>query len=736
MVKLLIDDQAVAIDSDFNTDIIRENPLITSTGDYSYDIDVDLRVPQNRRIYREFQRLNTLSSFSQRKAVLLDNEKILARGAEAVLSIEENRAKIQVLSNNSELNYICDNKQSIRDLDFGTVETKTLELAAKVSGHLYGEVVDGIAVREAYPLVSREDFGGYGSNASFFNGLQGGAGATRIAFSDVDNLRPMPYLLYYVDKLVEILGYSMGTCHIDRAKYKRLLVIHGYDTLEYAKMLPNWTVSEFISEVEKFFGVVFLVDSVGQKIDIVSVDSYYEGAGYEYIDRDDVLDEHEVNFEPGEEDFQTSYQNVGYKLPSSEYWKLAAIDEEVDKRCERVNKSFYTVEEYDPKSLVIFYDHRRKEEWIHYEEEGGGENSQYARFVNFFAPVVKDASVSRTELAITPVKMQCSYRVADIGGYMFVVPIPEYFENKGATLSDAIRGETMDNASDRMQVAFYLGFCHFREISGERSPFSFGTTQCVTTRYLQLYNVDWQFTSDDEEDVALKLNLELKGEEGRCATELNAGVFIDGTRQFKIRFKTNKFLDPRKKFVIANRLLYCQQLRYKLEQGKISDIVEGVFYPSLAVVNSSEEQSQIILPDGIQVYEARVYLHTIEASGGMSLGTYSSLDNGYSENDFNKSRYADNERAQHFRVVGMLYASSNMRYTLSNGKVTKYVNGELAFVNTDPVMEATPPSLPSEMLCDTLYLSDLTVGDTITYLMETDHQAGHLFGLVELKVVS
>ena len=47
MVKLLIDDQAVAIDSDFNTDIIRENPLITSTGDYSYDIDVDLRVPQN-----------------------------------------------------------------------------------------------------------------------------------------------------------------------------------------------------------------------------------------------------------------------------------------------------------------------------------------------------------------------------------------------------------------------------------------------------------------------------------------------------------------------------------------------------------------------------------------------------------------------------------------------------------------------------------------------------------------
>ena len=253
------------MDSDFNTDVIRENPLITSAGDYSYDIDVDLRVPQNRRIYKDFQRLNTLSSFSQRKAELLDNEKVLARGTEAVLSIEGTRAKIQVLSNNSELNYIFDETRSVRELDFGSVQTKTTELAAKVSTHLYGDVVDGVEVREAYPMVSREDFGGYGSHASFFNTPAGFPGSYAMGFDNVDNLRPMPYLLYYIDKIVEVLGYTMGECHIDRDKYKRLLVIHGYDTLEYAKMLPDWTVSQFISEVEKFFGVVFLVDSIHKK---------------------------------------------------------------------------------------------------------------------------------------------------------------------------------------------------------------------------------------------------------------------------------------------------------------------------------------------------------------------------------------------------------------------------------------------------------------------------------------
>lgn len=580
MIKLVIDNQEVVMDGGFSTDIIRENPLLTSAGDYSYDIDVDLRVPQNRRLYKDFQRLNTLNSFSERKAELLDNEKILARGTEAVLSIEDNRVKIQVLSNNSELNYIFDEKRSVRELDLGTVQTKTAELAAKVSNHLYGEVVDGVEVREAYPLVFREDFSDFGTEASVFNGLKGNEDAYRIEFDNADNLRPMPYLLYYIDKVVEAMGYEMGVCHIDRDKYKRLLVIHGYDTLEYAKMLPDWTVSQFISEVEKFFGVVFIVDSIHKRIDIVSVDVFYEQEGCEYIDRENVIDEHDVSFDVETEDFQTSYQNVGYKLPSGEYWKVAAIDEEVEKRCVKENKVWKYNEEYDPKAMVIYYDNRLQEEWIHYEDGTTNENSKYCRFVNFFAPVVKDSAAARNLFSITPVKMNCSYRVGQHGGYMFAAPVPEYYEDKGATLTEAVRDGVAESASDRMQVAFYLGFCRFRDIAGARDAYSYGTTQCMTHRHLQMYNVWWNFTTQDCADLDRNLTLELRGEKGRCATELNIGTFIDTTRQFKISFITTSFLDPRRKFVIANRLFYCQQLRYKVEKGRMSEVVEGIFYPA------------------------------------------------------------------------------------------------------------------------------------------------------------
>ena len=113
----------------------------------------------------------------------------------------------------------------------------------------------------------------------------------------------------------------------------------------------------------------------------------------------------DVSFDVESESFQTSFQNIGYKLPNSEYWQLAAVDEEVDRRCVRKTKIFGVTEEYDPKEMVIFYDHHQDVEWIHYEEATESQNSKYARFVNFFAPVVKDDAVDRTLLSITPVKM-------------------------------------------------------------------------------------------------------------------------------------------------------------------------------------------------------------------------------------------------------------------------------------------------------------------------------------------
>lgn len=426
---------------------------------------------------------------------------------------------------------------------------------------------------------------------------------------------------------------------------------------------------------------------------------------------------------------------------------MASLDEEVRKRCRREDKTVNYSEEYDPKDMVVYHDWRMNCDWIHYEDEIGNANSKYARLVDFFAPVVKDASVTQTTLGITPVKMLCSYRVGQHGGYMFAAPIPEYYEDKGATLSEAVREGTAENASDRMQVAFYLGFCHFREISGARDVFSYGTTQCMTHKYLQLYNVMWAFTTQDTEDIDRNLTLQLNGDSGRCATELNGGAFIDGERQFKIKFLTERFLDPRRKFVIANRLFYCQQLRYRLEKGKISEVVEGVFYPAKAVAattggsstgGSSDENPaiRIELPSGSEVGASVNFYATDEpfTSGGYNMGVFYSDDNGHSPNQLSLSKYADKERCQHFYVYGYLRGdTTGSSLIVSDAKVTKYVNGIKSSVKEN----VEQGGVPASMLCDSQSLSQLSVGDTLTYVMEADHVTrGHVYGMIEVKVIS
>ena len=56
MTRLFIDGQEVVLPEQFELELITENPYFTRNGEYTYDIDIDLRVPQNRQIYKNIQR--------------------------------------------------------------------------------------------------------------------------------------------------------------------------------------------------------------------------------------------------------------------------------------------------------------------------------------------------------------------------------------------------------------------------------------------------------------------------------------------------------------------------------------------------------------------------------------------------------------------------------------------------------------------------------------------------------
>ena len=573
MIHLLIDNQEVVLSEDMEFDINRSNPMLDKAGDYTFDIDIDLRIPSNARLYAHINRINSKTTIENRTAEIWRGTRILCRGVESILELKDSKVKIQVVSNNSELNYLYDDTTRIRELNLGTIPTPTCAIAKSVANAVYPES------NYVFPVLFREDFADFCGET--FNTIDNYELNNNFAYKSDDLLRPQPFLLYYIDKIVEVLGYTLGTCDIDREKYNRLIVVHGYNTLNYARMLPDWSVSEFITHVENFFNVVFYADTVNRVIDIISVEKYYQRVGTEYVNSNRIVDYDERKYNEEPEGSTLVYDNVAYKLPTSEYWSFADIKDDVYKRCAIEEKSFSGTwqESYDNKDMVIFHDANLGEEFIHYESEDG--QTTYTRIVNQFKSVKTDNDTAETQLCITPAQIKSAYFTNSQGGHMFCAPIPVYFEDSLQTeLSGAIRSGIQDNASDIMQVAFYAGVLHFRDISGTYNGFGYGIPMCWTTKWTQLFNVNWTFEDNEFDGWDEEKTLSLRGENGRLATELHNGISLETKKLFVVKFQTEDFIDPRKKFVIHNRLFYCKSLKYHVKNLQVETIVEGEFYPA------------------------------------------------------------------------------------------------------------------------------------------------------------
>ena len=94
MLQLTIDGQRVNISPNCSFEIVKSNPFLTKIGEYSYDIDIDLRDPQNAKIYGHIERLHSIDRPKGRIATLMDGPRVICRGTEVILEIDGTNAKI------------------------------------------------------------------------------------------------------------------------------------------------------------------------------------------------------------------------------------------------------------------------------------------------------------------------------------------------------------------------------------------------------------------------------------------------------------------------------------------------------------------------------------------------------------------------------------------------------------------------------------------------------------------
>lgn len=593
MTELFIDGFPVSLSEDFEIDYYVYNPFFSKKGDYTYDIDISLKDKSNAKIYKHINRLHVGDRPTGRKAILISNSKVITSGTEIILSLDADNVKIQIASGNSELNYLSCGDKTIRDIDLGTIPGITPAIAAQTLDKNYPDsnfvccpVIKEKGNYEISDFSPKTDVIYNQTNWDSRNGFSFVDGTTFVA---------QPFLLYYVDKICEAIGYKVSeNVLMDNPIIRKLIIVNGLQTNQYNRILPNWKVDEFISEIEKSYNVIFVVNQLTRRIRILNVYSFYEKSEVTYIPQDKVKDSKERKYDQ-DDSLYIAYDNVSYKLPSSTWYKYQSIDDEILKKGTIVHFDTYDAIDTKPyRGYYIFHDKQTDLNFVERVEYSGSYTVLGLEIINQLKGVIDEDSNNKCELKIVPAEIYNNcywFKSYDFGG-------SKYFTGLVGTavpvVSNLVSSPTMNNIYEEIEngikedetnesnlfIAIYLGpsrymYRYLYEGTVIPQPIleQVRYPQCAVFPFAIHRGYGLYRLASDEHTLAIL------GKYGRFQNMYNKNVKVNTKEELILNFISNSVLNPLNKYVVANRKLYCKLLHYKVRPEGISKEVEGTFYP-------------------------------------------------------------------------------------------------------------------------------------------------------------
>lgn len=618
MIHLYIDSHPIVLNKDVEISFYVYNPFFERKGDYTYDIDIDLNIKQNARVYHHLNRHNVVNQPLNRKAELFNDSICLFRGTEIILSIEDNVAKIQIVAGNSELNYLsAANKDRIQSLDMGSIPL----LDSSIAGNsLYGtvETFDFVCtpVGKQYRTFPSEQGSDNYSSSQAFNALyrpdHERSGDFSLQFLSNTEFRAQPYLAAIVEKVVQAMGYTVLDNVLRSGRFAKVIIVNTADTLDYNKMIPNWYINDFLNAVEEWCNVVFLINRVTKECRIVNVEDYYQniaetinmapGVIIDGIDKEYSDDETEG----------VSYDNVSYNLPDSEWYDYGCLKQNVIDACEVIEFASYTSmvsanidKAADYNKTRIYHCVAENSDFVLRRRKSGSSGQNWSYFfypVKYLQAVVDEDSNNSVSFNIVPapcipifiggvIKNLDQNRTESLQ-FSGILPIAQDIVSVEETDSDEGLNEYItdglkeESIPSTMFVAIYRGVqptLWFSQYTEQQYPLTAAAVvypMAVATPYVL---ASWSYNAADGQFQYIYPNV-CPQNLSLAPSDLYNQIYstnakIDTTRLHKIHFVSEKIMDPRNIFVIHNLQLYCKYLLYKINMKGIQKEVEGVFYP-------------------------------------------------------------------------------------------------------------------------------------------------------------
>jgi hypothetical protein len=590
MTELYINGQSVILPANVEFSVVEDNPFLTKSGEYSLDLELSLQNPVNAKIFKHIGRFHQQGDPDTFSAILIADNLIRMRGTAVVLSHTDTRVKIQLLSGNSDLNYFIGSDKKIEDLDLGTEAaiTESQALASLTKKYPESNYVCTTVLTKTYSVLNVY---------TIYTGQP----------ETISNIAMMPYLLYYVQKILQVLGYSIEENQLlDDELLCRLYIPNAKKTLQYNKILSGWTVQDFLIEIEKFCNVVFVIDKEKSSVRIVRFYNFDKNNEKIYIDK--VIDEYEEEYDSENEIDTINYEHVKYALPEDEYYKYKHLHDSV---LENV-----TVEEYETfqdlrAALNPLSDYYNKNKIYHVNKhvlfgfiEIKADNYyivqklmdnlyDFVRVNEFQDTGEKDDNT--IELKIIPAEMTTyiypdSSLISSTQASRINDEIVEEGEEENKLgVIDLIESNSADNdntSSNTIPVAIFAGKLD------SKAPWS-QVDLYVTTGNGEIFlcpdyykQIAWDQLLPSDKEILInrllgytKFTLRLSGQYGLFNTNYSLNKNISSKVIRKISFVPKGKISPQNTFVIKNKEFICISLETKFNNRGALPVVEGTFYP-------------------------------------------------------------------------------------------------------------------------------------------------------------
>ena len=262
-MRILIEGKEAVIKSGSSFEFISENRYFTGSDSYTLAIEFPLiDCPKNIEIFGHINRKDI-----ETKQFLFDCEifasKFYKTGSVTITEINEKTVKCQFLEGRSVQNY----NNTLDDIYINTLALGSWPNAYSNSSTAEAFLICETPTYTAIPWVNNTS--GNLQNAIKYNGSVLNWHPDFVS-SEEKRVSFCPFLIYIFKKIFDALEYTYDIQAWEASRYKWLLICNcvpgAWDRTEWSYILPRWSVTEFLEELEKLMNCQFEIDSMAKKI--------------------------------------------------------------------------------------------------------------------------------------------------------------------------------------------------------------------------------------------------------------------------------------------------------------------------------------------------------------------------------------------------------------------------------------------------------------------------------------